>query len=187
MLIFLQIYFWKTFANIIHPYQIKKKTALKVMKLSKNDFVWSDYISEMIVIHTFQLVPFSLLHVLFVEPSNFNENLNHTLYSIPGVDWIKCLVRPVSCVNDFVSILCGSYLLPEILITSLFCSILISVHNKNSYFHLFNFQYILLSSGMGQSVILSIFKNSLLNFWKSNVFQWPPVLALSCAMSRSKV
>ena len=35
---------------------------------------------------------------------------------------------------------------------------------KNAYFHLFNFQHLLLSSGIGQNVILSIFKNSWINF-----------------------
>ena len=50
-------------------------------------------------------------------------------------------------------------LLPEILTTFLFCLILINIHDKNTYFHLFNFQYILLSLGMGHNVILYIFKD----------------------------
>ena len=55
------------------------------------------------------------------------------------------------------------YLLPEIIIT-LCCLIIISVHSKNIYFHLFNLQHILLSSGMNQNAILSIFKSGYLNF-----------------------
>ena len=55
------------------------------------------------------------------------------------------------------------------------CLIIISVHSKNTYFHLFNFQHILLSSDINQNVILSILKSSwlyfLLKFLKSYIFQ----------------
>ena len=60
----------------------KKEPALKVLKLSKNDFVLFVYISEMIdcYIHTLADV-FQPSWVLFVKPSNCNVNLNQTLYS----------------------------------------------------------------------------------------------------------
>ena len=124
-------------------------------------FYLSIFLRWLIVIYTFQLMPSSLLQVLLVESSNLNENLNCTLYSIHGVDWIKGLVRYVNSVNVFVSVptSCGSYFLPETSTSTLFCLILISVQNKNTYFHLSNFQHIPLSSGMSQNVILSIFKN----------------------------
>ena len=61
-------------------------------------------------------------------------------------------------------IVCTLYLLLEIIITPLCCLIIISLHSRNIYFHLFNFQHILLSSGVNQNVILSIFKSGWLNF-----------------------
>ena len=66
---------------------------------------------------------------------------------------------PVNKINIPDSILWVLYILPEIIITSLCCLIIISVHSKNTYFYLFNFQRILLSSSVNQNVILSIFKS----------------------------
>ena len=127
----------KTFCKHYTSRSNRKPTS-KVFKLSLNDFVLSVYISELIVIYTFWLMPSSLF-VLLVEPSNFNENLNCTLHSIPGVD---CR-RLVSSMNVSVITLRASYLLSEILTTSWFCLILISVHSNS--FNSFNFQHILLS------------------------------------------
>ena len=69
--------------------------------------------------------------------------------------------------------------LPEILTTSFFCLILITVNN--------NFQHIQLSSGMGQNVIPNVFKNSLIffqNFWESNIFQY---VSSSCIQLHHKL
>ena len=44
------------------------------------------------------------------------------------------------------------------------CIVVSWLYYKNTYFHLFNFQHILLSSGVNQNVILSIFKSGWLNF-----------------------
>ena len=46
-------------------------------------------------------------------------------------------VTPVNNINISDSVLWGSYLLPEIMITPLRCLIIISVHSKNTYCHLF--------------------------------------------------
>ena len=96
--------------------------------------------------------------VLFVKSSNCNVNLNQTLYSITGnrlnegfSDTCKYYISD--------SVLWVLYLLSEIIITPLYCLIIISVHSKSTYFHLFNFQHILLSSVVNQNVILSIFKS----------------------------
>ena len=94
-----------------------------------------------------------------ITHSNCKVNLNQTLYSFEGIDWIKGSVTPVNNIDISDSILWVLYLLPEIIITPLCCLIIISVHNKNTYFHLLNFQQILLSSGVNQNVILSIFKS----------------------------
>ena len=101
---------------------------------------------------------FGLFRVLLFEPDNINEKLNDALYSIPGVDWYKGSVIPVNSLNGFVLTLCRSYLLPEILTNYLF--ILFNKYQcplqKETFS--FDFQEILLSSGMGQNVILSNFK-----------------------------
>ena len=101
----------------------------------------SIFLRWLIVIYTFWLIPSHLLQVLLVEPGNFNENLNHTLYSVPGMDWIKGSVRFINGVNVCLPTLCGSDVLQEILTTPLFCLLLI-VHNKNTYFHFVKVTYL---------------------------------------------
>ena len=80
------------FANVVLKFFCKygshrseKGPALKVLKLSLNDFVLFVYISEMIdcYINTSADV-FQPSGGLFIKPSNCNVNLNQTLYSFTG-------------------------------------------------------------------------------------------------------
>ena len=68
-------------------------------------------------------------------------------------------MTPVNNIDISDSVLWVLCLLPEIIITPLCCLIIIGVHSKNTYFHLFNFQHILLSSCVNQNVILNIFES----------------------------
>ena len=103
-----------------------------------------------------------------VYPGKRNKELSSTLQPPEegwSVQWLKCDKHgdkdednSPKNLNVFISTLCGSYLLLEIFTASLIYLILISIPNKNTYFHLSNFQYIQLSSSMVQNVIPSIFK-----------------------------
>ena len=80
------------FANIVLKIFCKnaaprseKEPALKVLKLSENDFALFVYISEMIGCYKHNSADvLQPSWVLFVKPSNCNVNLNQTLYSFTG-------------------------------------------------------------------------------------------------------
>ena len=121
------------------------------MKLSENYFVLFIYFSEMIVIYTFRRM-FSRLHLeLLVEHGYFNENLNHTLYSISGVDWIKGTLKPVNSANVPVSTIYESSFTRNL--NYLFLLDIYQRPKQKYIFSLFNIQYILLSSGIDQNVM----------------------------------
>lgn len=91
---------------------------------------------------------------------------------IQGGIWIKSLVKPVNRVNVSVSILSGSYRLPEIL--TLFLNIYRCPQQKKHIFVYltFNTAYILRYGSKFYSKYLK--KNNIIffqNFWKSNIFQ----------------
>ena len=63
----------------------EKEPALKVLKLSSNDFVSFVYISEMIDCYIYTSADaFHPSWVQVVKPSNCNVNLKQTLYSFEG-------------------------------------------------------------------------------------------------------